>query len=149
MPTPASSLQPIGACGNVRRWGDGTCATHHGGLRAKDETVFIIDSCASEATFTIHEIFLGQPNTVVGKTSQVAGQILVNKQDPSKSRVGQIKVDVSTLVTDSDLCNRTLQNHIFETGDSSNQCAIFTPKSLIRLCSTIAVGQTGSFQITR
>lgn len=63
------------------------------------ESVFTIDSSASEATFTTHEVLFGQPNTVVGKTTAVTGEVLVNKQDPSKSRLGQIQVDLTTLVT--------------------------------------------------
>jgi YceI-like protein len=60
---------------------------------------FTIDDSSSKATFTIDEVLFGSPNTVVGQTNQVAGQILVNQQDPSQSKLGEIKVDLSTLVT--------------------------------------------------
>jgi polyisoprenoid-binding protein YceI len=110
--------------------------------------VFTIDSSGSEASFTIDEVLFGQPNTVVGKTSQVAGQIQVDKSDPSKSTVGQIKVDLTGLTTDSNLRNNTIQGRILETGDASNQFATFTPKSLSGLPASVTVGQPFSFKIT-
>src|SRR5215468_5663766 len=41
--------------------------------------VFSIDSTSSKATFTIDEVLFGKPNTVVGETNQVAGQVLVDR----------------------------------------------------------------------
>lgn len=111
-------------------------------------TLFTIDSSASEASFTIDEVLFGQPNTVVGKTNAVAGQILVNLTDPSKSQVGEIRVDVSTLATDNPQRNRTLQGRILETNNSANVYATFVPTSLTGLPATISTGQTVSFQIT-
>lgn len=111
-------------------------------------TIFTLDPSASEATFTIDEILFGRPNTVVGKTSAVAGQIRVNRDHPAQSQVGEIKVDVSTLVTDNDLRNHTLQGRILETGDPANQYATFTPKSLSGLPTAVTIGQPFSFKIT-
>ncbi len=109
---------------------------------------FTIDDSSSKATFTIDEVLFGSPNTVVGQTNQVAGQILVNQQDPSQSKLGEIKVDLSTIVTDNDLRNHTLQGRILETGQSGNQYATFVAKSITGLPSSIAVGQQVSFKIT-
>ncbi|HEY1391302.1 MAG TPA: YceI family protein [Ktedonobacterales bacterium] len=111
-------------------------------------TLFTIDSSSSKATFTIDEVLFGNPNTVVGETDKVAGQILVNAQDPSKSQLGEIKIDVSTLVTDNDLRNRTLQGRILQTDTSANQYATFVAKSITGLPETITVGQQVSFKMT-
>lgn len=111
-------------------------------------TLFTIDSSSSKATFTIDEVLFGNPNTVVGETDKVAGQILINVLDPSKSQVGEIKIDVSTLVTDNDLRNRTLQGRILETDTAANQYATFVAKSITGLPESIAVGQQVSFKIT-
>jgi polyisoprenoid-binding protein YceI len=110
--------------------------------------IFAIDSSSSKATFTIDEVLFGKPNTVVGETNQVAGQILVNQQDPSKSQLGEIKIDVSTLATDNDLRNRTLRGRILETDTPANQYATFVARSLTGLPSSITVGQQVSFTIT-
>jgi polyisoprenoid-binding protein YceI len=111
-------------------------------------TVFTIDSAASQTTFSIDEVLFGQPNTVVGQTSAVAGQIRIDRDDPSRSQVGQIKVDVSALTTDNDLRNRTLQNRILETGDPSNQFATFTPKTVTGLPARITTGQPVPLTVT-
>ena len=110
--------------------------------------VFTIDSSASQATFSIDEVLFGQPNTVVGQTSAVAGQIRVDTADPAKSQVGQIKVDLSALTTDNDLRTRTLQNRILETGNPSNQFATFTPKTVTGLPASVVIGQPVPLTIT-
>lgn len=111
------------------------------------ETAFVIAPSTSEARFTIQEVLFGSPNTVVGTTNQVEGEILVNKSDPSKSRVGQIRVDLSTLATNNNLRNRTLQSRILETDQPGNQFATFETTALKGMPATVAVGQTVSFQI--
>ncbi len=110
--------------------------------------VFTIDASASQASFTTHEVLLGQPRSVVGTTSSVSGQILVDQSTPSQSAVGEIRVDLTGLTTDSDMRNQTIQNRILETGDSANQYAVFVTKSITGLPSSIAVGQKVSFTLT-
>jgi polyisoprenoid-binding protein YceI len=117
----------------------------------KNSTIFTIDSSASEVTFTIDEVRFSQPNTVVGKTDQVAGQIRVDELDPSQSQIGTIRVDLSTLVTDNDFRNAELQNHILETGVPANRYATFVATSVTGLPTTTAgrsLGDTVTFQIT-
>lgn len=134
--------------GNAARPGATATATLAPGLTpAAGQTVFTLDPSSTQATFTIHEVLLGNPNTVVGSTNQVTGQILVDTSDPSKSKVGQIRVDLSTLVTDNDMRNHTLQGRILETGDPSNQYATFDAASYKGLPSSIAAGQTVTFQV--
>ncbi|HLY32213.1 MAG TPA: YceI family protein [Ktedonobacterales bacterium] len=111
-------------------------------------TVFTLDDSGTVASFTIHEVLFGQPNTVVGKTSQVSGQVSVNQQDPALSRVGEIRIDVSTLVTDNDLRNNIIRTRILESDQSANQYATFVPTSLKGLQTTpLAYGQQITFEI--
>lgn len=115
---------------------------------SKDATTLTIDPSSSQATFTMDEVLFGKPNTVVGKSNAVTGQIQINLKDPSQSQVGQIRVDLSTLATDSDLRNRALQNRILETDQQANQFAVFVPKSITGLPSSVSLGQPVSFKIT-
>jgi polyisoprenoid-binding protein YceI len=115
---------------------------------SKDGTVFTIDRAGSEARFTIHEVLLGQPGTVVGRTNQVAGQILVDQQHPLQSQVGEIRIDLSALTTDNGLRNRTLWNNILQVNQPADQFANFLPSRLSGLPASITVGQPFSFQIT-
>ena len=115
---------------------------------AAGETAYVIDPTSSEASFTIHEQLFGTPNTVVGKTGQVAGEILVNTSNPPRSRIGQIRVDLSTLATDRALRNDAIQGRILETAQPGNQYATFDATALQGMPASVAVGQTVSFQIT-
>ncbi len=112
------------------------------------QTVFTIDPSISSASFEIREVLFGNPNFVLGKTNQVTGQIFINTSDPSKSQMGPIRVDVSTLATDSDMRNHTMQTRILETGDPANQYATFTATSFKGLPATFTVGQLLHFQVT-
>ena len=114
----------------------------------KDGTIYALDSSGSQASFTIHEVLFGRPNTVVGKSTSVAGQILINRQDPSKSQLGEIRVDLSTLLTDNDFRNNALQHRILETDTTSNQYATFVAKLYTGLPETITLGQPVSFHVT-
>lgn len=115
------------------------------------QKVFTIAQSGTVASFTMHEVLFGKDNTVVGKTNQVTGQILVDLVAPAKTQVGTIRVDVSTLVTDNDMRNRTLQGRILETSDPSNMDATFVPKSyegLPESASALSVGHAFAFKIT-
>lgn len=103
--------------------------------------VYVIDPSGTTASFTIGEVLFGQPNTVVGKTNQVAGQIALDTATPTKSQVGTIKVDLTTLKTDNDRRNGAIQNFILETNYGYNQYATFAPTSIQGLPKTITSGQ--------
>ncbi len=110
--------------------------------------VFTIDTSASQASFTMHETLFGQPRQVVGTTRIVSGQILVVQSAPSQSKVGQIRVDLTGLKTDSDLRNQTIQNRILETGVAGDQYAVFTMQSIAGLPGSIVIGQKVAFTMT-
>jgi polyisoprenoid-binding protein YceI len=109
---------------------------------------FTIDAASSEATFTITERHFGQPTAVVGTTNHVAGQMQVNPNDPAATRIGQIKVDVSTLATDSSQRNDAIQGRILETAQSGNQFATFTTTSISGLPATFTAGQAVALKLT-
>jgi polyisoprenoid-binding protein YceI len=116
---------------------------------ASGQTAFSIDDSASSVSFTIDEVLFGNPNTVVGKTNQVSGQVNIDKTDAAKSAICPIKVDLSTLKTDNDLRNSAIQGRIFETSDPSNQFATIETTAMGGLPSTaVALGQTVTFTIT-
>src|SRR5262245_49608660 len=53
-----------------------------------ETTTFQIVPEESEARFFINEVLRGDPITVVGKTDQVAGQIAVDRANPTNTIVG-------------------------------------------------------------
>lgn len=109
-------------------------------------TVFQIVQTESEARFSVGEVLLGSPNTVIGITSQVTGEITVDFNDPASAQVGTIQIDASTLVTDNDRRNRALNNRILDT----NQYPFiqFAPTAITGLPGSITIGEAVAFQIT-
>jgi polyisoprenoid-binding protein YceI len=99
----------------------------------------------SAARFYIDEVLRGAPKTVVGTTGQVAGQFAVNPNDLPATQVGIVQVNARTLATDNDFRNRAIKNQILLTDDY--EFVTFTPKQVIGLPGTGAVGETYTFQI--
>src|SRR5262245_56870377 len=58
-----------------------------------DVNTFVIQPDTSQARFVIDEVLRGVSNTVVGSTSQVAGQIAADPTQPSGAQVGTIQID--------------------------------------------------------
>ena len=109
-------------------------------------TVYQIVPEQSKVSFTITEELNGSPNTVVGTTTQVAGQLALNAQDLSQSQVGVIKVDARGLTTDSDRRNGAIRNFILNT--NQYEYITFTPKSVSGLSDAGQAGQAYTFQLT-
>lgn len=99
----------------------------------------------SEARFELDEILKGSPKHVVGTTNQVAGEILINIDDPSAVRVGTIQVNARTLSTDNSFRNRAIANSILETG--TYEFITFTPTEIVGFPESPVLGETISFQI--
>ena len=109
------------------------------------EVVLQIAQDQSKARFLIDEVLNGSPNTVVGTTNQVAGEIAIDPNNPSKARVGTIQVDARTLATDSGMRNRTIANRILLT--NQYEYITFTPTRLVGLPQQASVGQSYTLQI--
>ena len=108
--------------------------------------IFEISQTESEVRFTIDEMLRGEPNTVVGTSDQVAGQIAVDLADLSTAQVGVIQVNARTLATDNNFRNRAIRNVILETNDY--EFITFTPTAVNGLPDTAITGDTLTFQIT-
>lgn len=107
--------------------------------------VFEIVSAESEATFSLGELLQGNPNTVVGVTNQVAGQIAVDFSNPQATQLGAIVVNARTLVTDNEFRNRAISNQILDT--NQYEFITFQPTELIGLPASVAVGDSIAFQV--
>lgn len=107
--------------------------------------IFDIAQADSEVRFIINEVLNGAPKTVVGATDQVAGEIAIDLDDPSKSQVGAIVVNARTLTTDNDFRNRAIKNRILST--DNYEFVTFTPTEIVGLPVTIPVGESFAFQM--
>lgn len=110
------------------------------------QAVFAIDKTQSEVRFEIDEVLRGNDFRVVGTTSEVAGQIRVDFDDPPASEVGEMVINVRTLSTDDSLRDRAIRSRILNTADEENEFARFVPTALEGLPGQVAAGD--SFPVT-
>jgi polyisoprenoid-binding protein YceI len=110
-------------------------------------TLFIVPE-ESEARFIIDEVLSGADKTVVGTTTAVEGTITADEDNPQNVSVSAVKVDLSTLTTDSSFRNRAIRDFILQTGDPANQFATFEPTRYEGLPESVTIGEPFTFQIT-
>lgn len=110
-------------------------------------TVFAIDKSRSTATFEIDEVLSGQPQQVVGVTSEVAGQISLDPTDASTAQVGKILVNARTIETDSAIRDRAIRGPILGSAQDEFELIEFTPTSIEGLSGAIESGTATEFQI--
>lgn len=108
--------------------------------------VFSIDPAESEVRFTLGELLRGAPNTVVGSTNQVAGEIAIDSNALTNTRVGIVRVNARTLETDSDLRDRAIRNRILNSNEF--EFISFTPTDIQNLPTGGEFGDSFEIQIT-
>jgi polyisoprenoid-binding protein YceI len=99
----------------------------------------------SEARFIIDEVLNDAPKTVIGATDQVAGELAIDPEDPTQTRVGIIQVNARDLTTDNDFRNRAVKNQILQT--DQYEFITFTPTEIVGLPESSAVGEPYTFQM--
>ena len=100
----------------------------------------------SEVRFQMSEMLHGQPNTVIGRTNQVAGSIVIDPARPASSQVGTVRVDARTLVTDSSMRNRVIERAVLQSDQF--EYIEFKPTALAGLPQSVALDQPFTFRIT-
>jgi polyisoprenoid-binding protein YceI len=71
----------------------------------------------SSVTYAVEEILAGTSRTAEGTTPAVAGDIVVNTQDPSLSRVGTIVVNVQQFTSDSNLRDKRIRTDFLNSSE--------------------------------
>lgn len=112
-----------------------------------NRSLFHIQPEESEVRFVIDEVLLGSPKTVIGTTQEVAGDLLIDWENPSNSRLGAVRVNLRTIATDNEFRNRAIRGQILHSDDDNYEFAEFIPTSLEGLPETIAIGDTVNFEI--
>jgi polyisoprenoid-binding protein YceI len=140
IPVASATAQPTTATTSTAAAGtsDATAATG-------SAIVAQIVQSESQARFVIDEVLNNAPKTVIGTTDQVAGEIVVDPQDPSKTQVGTIQINARTLATDSEFRDRAIKNQILST--DQYELITFTPTEIVGLPENGTAGQSYSFQI--
>jgi polyisoprenoid-binding protein YceI len=110
-------------------------------------TMFHIDSHESTVRFIIDETLLGKPNPVIGETDQVAGEMLVDFDNPANSQLGAVRINIRTLKTDDEIRNRVIRGQILQSERDEFEFAEFIPTQITNLPSELTINQPVTFQI--
>lgn len=113
-------------------------------------TAFVLDPEQTTASFEIGEVLRGEPMTVVGATSEVAGQVVIDPDDLGESRFSDIVVNARTFMTDSDRRDRTIRGPVvLDSASDEHELITFTPARIDGLDGVPAVpGETHEFTVT-
>ena len=101
----------------------------------------------SEVRFSIDEVLNGAPFTAIGRTSDVAADVIIDFDNPASSQLGTVRVNVRTLATDSSMRNNAIRGRILESAQDEYEFAEFVPTSIVGLPDSVAVGDSVSFTI--
>ena len=108
--------------------------------------LFRIVSAESEARFSVYETF--PEGTAIGRTDQIAGDIIADFSNPSNSQLGTIRINLRTLQTDDPDRDRSIRCCVLLTARPEFEFADFVPTSISELPSQLEPGQSISFQVT-
>jgi polyisoprenoid-binding protein YceI len=108
-------------------------------------TLFRIVSSESEARFSVYETF--PEGTAIGRTREVAGDILVDFDNPQNSQLGTIRINLRTLVTDDPERDKSIRCCVLLTSRPEFEFADFVPTQVSGFPDQVVMGQTIELQI--
>jgi len=109
---------------------------------------YVIDPAASQVSYRVGEVFIDEGNlfhVAVGTTHAIQGEILLDRADPRRSRVGTITVDISQLKSDRSGRDRRIRSGWLES--ERFPTAVFTPTQIQGLPDTYTPGREITIQI--
>lgn len=86
-------------------------------VRRPGQVVYRIDATRSEVSYRVEERLAGVTHHATGTTKGVAGDIRIDHQDPSRTRVGEIVVNVEQLTSDEELRDRRLRHDYLQSDE--------------------------------
>lgn len=112
---------------------------------ADDERLYVIGE-GSTASYRIGERLAGAESTAVGSTDQIAGNIALNLNDPSLSRLGEMVVNIESLTSDSDLRDKRIRLDHLESQE--HPLAVFVAETLSGLPNELVDGTSTGMTVT-
>lgn len=100
----------------------------------------------SEALFSVFETYpLG---TAVGRTRQIAGDVIVDFNNPANSQLGTIRINLRTLATGNFDRDSSIRCCVLLTSRPEYEFTDFVPTAITGLPDQVEIGQTIPFQVT-
>jgi polyisoprenoid-binding protein YceI len=124
--------------------GDGTTTTSGGTASGP----FVIESEESQATFTLNEVLRGEPQTVVGATSELAGQFVLNLEDLTQTQFSDFVVNARTFTTGSSNRDRAIRGPIIlNSATDEFEFITFSVTEALGLAGSAGLGDTLTFTL--
>ena len=144
-PAPAATTAPAAAVEPTQ-----TAAPAAEEAAAPDENrrTFAIDPEQSVVRFTLTELLMGEPKTVVGESRAVAGGVTVDLADYANTTLDPIQIDADSFATDNNFRDRAIRRYILQTGNPESRYITFTPTAVTGLPETAAMGSAFDFTVT-
>ena len=108
--------------------------------------LFRINPARSEASFSVYETF--PEGTAVGRTREVAGDIIVDFNTPANSKIGVIRINLRALQTNDSRRDQSIRCCVLLTARDEYEFAEFTPTAISQLPAQVAFGSEITFQLT-
>lgn len=107
---------------------------------------FVVVPGETTARFRIEERLRNRPNTVVGKTNGVSGEITVDPREPGGAVVGPIVIDAGDFATDNEFRDSSIRGLILES--AAFPAITFVPTAIVGLPEAVEVGDRLAFDVT-
>ncbi len=110
--------------------------------------VYRIDAAQSEVHYEVGETFLqgNRFQTAIGRTRGIAGDILINIDQPAKSQVGPVVINVSQFKSDEDRRDNFIRGNNLQS--SKYPTATFAMRASDGLPAQVKAGDQVSFSMT-
>jgi polyisoprenoid-binding protein YceI len=106
---------------------------------APSERLFRIQPERSSITYAVDEHLAGRTTTAEGSTQGIAGDLVIDEDDPAASRAGEMVIDVEQLHSDRDLRDNRIRHDFLES--HRHPLATFEPGSIEGLPGAIVEGE--------
>lgn len=115
---------------------------------ASMRATYTISQAESVTRFYIDEVLNGKDKTVIGETSQVAGELSFDPFDVQGTNLGEIRINARTLKTDSSSRDNAIKRFILKTEEDANEYITFVPTNLSGLPKTLTGGTSADISIS-
>jgi len=117
-------------------------------MAAAKTAVFVIVPRETSASYSIDEALLNEDGrlvTVVGKTTQVEGEFVLNYEDPSASQFGLLTANLRGLISDERQRDEAIRAHWLES--DRYLLATFQVKEMRNFPTKVRAGEPVQFQL--
>jgi polyisoprenoid-binding protein YceI len=108
--------------------------------------LFRISSSESVVRFAVDETI--PPQTAIGTTNQIAGDLIIDFANPANSQLGVVRINLRTLRTDDPDRDNSIRCCVLLTAQNAYEFTEFVPTSVTGLPTQVSLGQTVDLQVT-